>query len=161
MVISLTKDLEKAGVDNMNVNGSVTPQVYSFSPGSGTVGLSKIMFLLEDTGTASLSNFGAIAALTNGIELSITIGGVKTVLFVAKSNADLMLRCDTITLGSGATDTLGNPNGFGQSGDLLFGSFNFEDHILLTDADSVDMTIKDNLTQIGTLRASIVIVKDI
>lgn len=146
----------------MNVSGSLgTPLIYSYSPVSGTVGLSKIMFLLEDAGSASLSNFGAIAGLTNGIELSITILGVKTVLFIAKNNADLMLRCDSVTLGSSATDTLGNPNGFGQSVDMLFGSFNFEDHILLTDADSVDIAVRDNLTNVNMLRASVVIVKDI
>lgn len=161
MIISLTKDLEKSGVDNMNVNGSSVNQVYSYSPGTGVEAVSKIMFILEDAGTTSLTNFGAIAALTNGIQLSITIGGIQTVLFIAKSNADLMLRCDTVTMGSGATDTLGNPNGFGQSNDFVFGSFDFENHITLTDTDSIEMTIRDNLTAIGTLRASIVIVKDI
>jgi hypothetical protein len=81
------------GIINMNVNGSVTRQIFSLrasDPGlPTTVDVTRIMFLCTTEGLNDLSTFGDIAG---GLEKGIVIrrrDGVYNNIFNAKTNGDL------------------------------------------------------------------------
>ena len=81
------------GITNMNVNGDVTPQVFSLrasDPGLPTiVDVTRLMFLCTTADTVDLSTFGDIAGgLTKGIVIRRRDGTYNNILN-AKTNGDL------------------------------------------------------------------------
>lgn len=77
---------------DMNVDGSVTEQVFSIAPPVGKIWrVSKWMLTIQDEKGFSVEGFGAITQLTNGIEPRIKLGGVVNNLlpFSVKSNGDI------------------------------------------------------------------------
>lgn len=81
------------GTTNMNVNGSVTPQVFGLrvsDPGLPlTVDVTRLMFICTTTDTVDLSKFGDITGgLTNGIVIRKRDGTFNNI-FNAKTNAAL------------------------------------------------------------------------
>lgn len=80
---------------DMNVNGSVTRQVFEVSPINTTVNfdITSIIFSIEDNSVMDTSLFGGLPALTRGIVLRRTDGTYKTI-FNAKSNDDFFHHCD-------------------------------------------------------------------
>lgn len=77
---------------NMNVNGSVTPVIFTLSPHDLTAGIEwdlvRFVGIIEDTTIMDTAKFGGIAALTNGIVVRKKNGTYNN-LFNAKSNGDL------------------------------------------------------------------------
>jgi hypothetical protein len=142
---------------SMNLDGSQVPQVFSYSPGSDENGVNSaellsLTILIESTGQDSFSNFGKLSALPNGIEIAVTIGGVKSVICVIKDNADLVTMFPQNNFGSSAQGTLGSAVGFGASVDAFTGTMTFNDSsMVLADVDSITITIQDDLSAIGTL----------
>ena len=60
------------GTKNANVDGSVTPVVFKCSPpATGAVVIERIMINVRDSGTFTAEKYGALAELTNGIEVGI------------------------------------------------------------------------------------------
>ena len=58
-----------SGSINLNVNGSVTPVIFRYTPSfTDVVYIRRLIFYLSDTGTLDSGGFGNGAALTNGIE---------------------------------------------------------------------------------------------
>lgn len=147
----------------MNVNGSVTPAVFQYMPPSDEIWyIESISILMIDDGTSSPTNFGSISALTNGLKLDATssvTGTPTTKIFTnIKDNIDLVLRFPIGTFVSSATTTLGAPQGFLESFDGHYGIMRFRVPIRLngTTSDSIQWTVRDNLTNIGTLASCIV-----
>lgn len=141
----------------MNVDGHTTPKVFSYSPGAGnSAEILSLGILLENTGNDPFNKFGNLAALSNGVQLSVTIGGVTTVMMTIKDNADFCTFFQENNFGSSAQSTLGAPLGFGQSVAVFNGVLPFNNNqLILTDTDSIQVTVQDNLSSIGTLVASI------
>lgn len=79
------------GVVNLNVNGSVTPQeFYVSSHPDCDLYIGEITILIADTAVTH-NNFGAIAALTNGVDIIITESGEATYLIqAAKTGGQLI-----------------------------------------------------------------------
>jgi hypothetical protein len=75
-----------------NVDGSVTPQVFSFSPGTDeTWYIEAVTFIFNDNGTANPGDYGCIAGgLTNGVLFEIKSNGVATSGQVIKNNIAVM-----------------------------------------------------------------------
>lgn len=143
----------------MSVNGSVTPQVFSYSPGGGqTVAIRSIACVLKDDGTTSLDKFGAITALTNGLICQTTQSGVTQTLFTIKDNSDLCTRFYANQFGNGSILSvlgLGTPQGFGASNNIFVGYMELIDPILLFDTDLIMVAVQDNLSAIDILNMAV------
>ena len=73
-IVPVHEHLEKAGSDDMAVDGSTTPQDFVATPATGeTWYITQVAIYLEDPGLMSSTNFGAISALTNGLELIMDV----------------------------------------------------------------------------------------
>jgi hypothetical protein len=91
---------------NMNVDGSVTPQIFYSSPAGLTTGfkidVTKVHFHLQDNVKMDMSTFGGLPELTRGIVLRQKDGKYKNYMNV-KKNGDFGHHCDDISLIAGAT----------------------------------------------------------
>ena len=95
----LAADLTGAGSGggsrNMAVNGSVTPQAFTFGAPSGEVlRVASLVITVQMTGDPDMSKFGSLSALTNGISIGIADSAGSTVAnlygaYTLKTNADL------------------------------------------------------------------------
>ena len=76
---------------DMNVDGSITTQIFSLSPANLTAGIewdvTRVIFVLEDQTSMDSSLFGGLPALTNGIVLRSDNSITKNV-FNVKTNGD-------------------------------------------------------------------------
>ena len=88
--------LSITGNHHMNVNGSVTPQIFQIGPippGSDIeIDITRIMGYIEDDADMDDAKFGGIAALTRGLQLRITNGATHN-LWNAKTNGEIALIC--------------------------------------------------------------------
>ena len=87
------KFTNSAGVTNMNVNGSVTPQIFGIRNPAGSdiplaIDITRLMFVGLTTSTPTLAQFGNIAALARGIQVRKVDGEWHNV-FNAKTNAEM------------------------------------------------------------------------
>ena len=81
------------GITNMNVNGSVTPQIFGIRNPAGSdiplaIDITRLMFSGLTTSTPTLAQFGNIAALARGIQVR-KVDGEWHNIFNAKTNAEL------------------------------------------------------------------------
>lgn len=159
----LLQSLLNGAAKSMSVNGSVTPQSFSYSPGTGSVQVNAITIVIRDEGNSALSNFGAISALNNGLQIKVNISGVEATLFNIKDNADMCAFFSEKCFGSSAVLSLlgiTTPVGFGASNNIFCGEIDFNRPILLTDSDSITAYVRDNLSAIDTLNMAIILEKD-
>lgn len=163
MNLPLIENLLSSGAKAMNVNGATTPVVFSYSPGSNvTVAVRKLVVVLDDPGGTAFNKFGTLTALTNGLLVSATVGGQTYNLMNIKDNADLVVRCDRSHFGNSASDTLGAAVGFGDSYDAFVGTILLDEPIVLTgSSESIQVTVRDNLTSIATLQFAIGFLKQV
>lgn len=151
-------NLLNSGSKNMNVNGASVNQVFTYSPGgSSSVVIEGITCLLRDEGTTSLSKFGAISSLTNGVLMEFNISGVTTALANIKDNADLCSSFHWSYFGNGAVLSIlavTTPVGFLDSANVFIGHINFDNPVILTGSDSITVTIRDNISNIDLLQMS-------
>lgn len=144
--------LHNAGVKNMNVNGSVTPVNFDFSPDTGeTWYLDCLKIFFADSGTTSVTNFGAIAALTNGLQLVVRSNGTEyTVIDSVKNNRE-------ITCYFGESPLITPTSGFIETADVYNGAIFFTPPITLKNStgDYVRMRVRDNLSSIDYLESCI------
>lgn len=139
----------------MNVNGSVTPVSFSYSPESGVSAITGMTILFKDDGSTSFDKFGAIMALTNGITINTNISSAISTITTIKDNADLCTRFHFNQFGNSAVLSLLSivtPEGFGNSNNVFIGYMDFLDPIILFNTDSIYVTIQDNLTNIDFIQ---------
>jgi hypothetical protein len=144
-----------SGAINMNLNGSVTPQIFKVRQpdlpvlASGVeIVIHRIIFqCYTDTAVNDFSQFGDIAALTNGLFLRFENGAASNI-FNIKSNGDFSnIAYDFATFDT----TRQNVNGFTCR--LTFGgNSKMGTSILLKDGDSLEMWVQDDLTGLTRLR---------
>ena len=80
---------------DLNVDGSVTPQVFSVLVGSGatvSIDITRISGSMTDTDAMDDSKFGGLTALTNGIVLRKKDGEYRNI-WNAKSNSEIAVIC--------------------------------------------------------------------
>lgn len=139
--------------DNMNVNGSVTPQVFDVHPKPGGIFLLEGLGLfLQDPGTTPYNNFGAISSLSNGVLFSVRSTGVDNNMFNLKDNADISTIFSGIA-GAGAA-LLGIGGGWLNTEDAVAFSLRFTQPIMIDSRtnDRLRITVRDNLTGLEVFR---------
>lgn len=159
--VTIVENLKESSSKDMTVDGSSANKTYSYSPSSGTVALDGLVCIMDDPGAATLAKFGSITALTNGLLISVTVNGSTTNLTTIKDNADLATRFHDNHFGNSASDTLGGAVGFGDSYDIFQGILRFQTPITLTDSDSIQVVVRDNLSNILTLEIAVIMRQDI
>lgn len=161
----LFQPLTLSGSQSMNVNGSVTPQTFSYTL-SARSKLLYISILLRDEGTTSLSSFGAISALTNGLAIQLVKASTPTTIATVKSNADLCNCCDGNYFGNGAVivNALGVAvaQGFGASNNIFSGYLDLDTQmgVFLDSGDKVQAIVQDNLSAVDFLQMFVVLEQD-
>lgn len=153
-MIPIIKNLLNSGSKSMNVDGT-TPKSFLYTA-SQPIALLGLSCVLKDDGTTSFNKFGAITALTNGLLLQLTIGGVTTEITTIKDNADLCNRFHFNQFGNGAVLSIlgvGTPQGFGDTNDAFIGFMEFNSPIypILQSGDTIEAIVQDNLTNIDLL----------
>lgn len=135
----------------MNVSGTLgSPIHFEFKPtGSEVWEVESLRFALDDVGLTDMGLFGGLTVLTNGIQVSVSLGGVVTTIGTIKDNVDVVMMFPGQSMGqSGVLDT----------SDGLAGTWAMQDPIELKAAngDYIRMTVLDDLTLINILRATAV-----
>lgn len=154
MAIPAYINLLNSGSKDMNVNGSIIPKTYSYSPGAGNSSQVKgLTCIVKDEGTTTFDKFGALTALSNGVLIQATVSGVTTTITTLKDNGDLATRFNQNQFGNGAVvSVLGiiTAQGWGGSNNIFAGYLEFSDlrPLVLSDSDTITITIQDNLTNI-------------
>lgn len=157
-VVPILDSFKNAGSKSMAVNGSVTPVVFSYSPSATHVhAITELTVVLKDEGTTALTNFGALAALTNGIKIEVVQNSNSSTIATIKDNADLASRFTFSQFGNGAVLSIlgiSTAQGFGNSTNVFIGSLQFPEPIVLdaTFSDMVKITVQDNLSAVDVLQ---------
>lgn len=143
---------DSGGSYDMNVNGSVTPVDFTFTPGTSEIWyMERITWMFNDSGAAKPVDFGCIAdGLTNGVLIKIKSNGTETTIGTIKNN---------IEVAQMFTEAAWTPTaGFMGGENVYMGSVLFRNSFKLSNAtgDYVKFTVQDDLTgldffQINTL----------
>lgn len=165
MIVTIMQPLLNAGSKLMNVNGT-TPKTFTYSPGGilvqEVVGL---VCLLKDDGATTFAKFGAITAITNGLQIQWSIGGNAQNYALVKDNADLTQAFpDDQHFGNSATLSLlgiATPEGFGNSNNVFKGKIEFVTPILLTGSDAINVIVQDDLSAVDVLQIAAIIELDL
>lgn len=130
---TISTPLARSGAVALNVNGSTTPQTFTFPAGAKatTVYAVRLGFTFT-TVTFNGTNFGA-AAITNGIAVQATISGATNTIFTLRTNEDFYLANGSGQLVSGGT------------GILLCASIIFNQPLAVSSTDQIAVVVQDNL----------------
>jgi hypothetical protein len=134
----------------MNVNGSVTPVNFDFTPASNeTWYLEAINLFFWDSGTTSPTNFGGLAALTNGVQVIIKANGTEYTYCNLQNNMHLGINFPMHR-------TIPATSGFYENSDIYIGTVVFQVPVRLTQstADFVRFRVRDNITGLDQFRAT-------
>lgn len=141
------------GSENLNVDGSITPQIYRFAPAAGEIWfLNKLTTMIADPGNTSYLNFGSGAALINGVLIEVKSKGILHQIANIKTNAEM-----TIVFSGGNVESTGGVIGSGtwlNESDLFSANFAFFVPVILQNstADYIQVTIRDNLSTIDLFK---------
>jgi len=133
-------------VINANVDGSVTPVIFTFAiPAAFIVNLTRFMFYIEDSTVMDDAKFGGLAALTNGVVFRHKVAGPKYWnLFNSKSNGELAERMYDVAYADKS------PAGsYGLRGRRTFGTSSKNGAVIQINGAAVDefqMIVQDDLT---------------
>lgn len=75
----------------LNVNGATVNKSFRFTPSTNVYYVEQLAILIEDQGDFLPTNFGALAALTNGIQINVKSKGQLFTLTTLKDNSDVYL----------------------------------------------------------------------
>ncbi len=138
----LSEHLLNGGSNNMAVDGT-TPATFTYTiPADTRVALNRGFLAMEDGAVSFLpGNFGAVAALTNGVEINITpLGGSPVVLETWKTNREVR-------------DTMFDFDEQWRTAGTYIGRWSFtkdlnNNGIVLTPGDTFNIKIQDNLSSL-------------
>jgi len=134
---------------SMNVNGSVTPVVFSQTVTAGqTWYMTEISVLLSATGTPDPGDFADLAALTNGLIIEY-VSGVTYTICNLQNNSDVSLFYSESRL----IPPIGS--GFLNSSDLYVGTFRFDPPLKMPDGAVIRARVRDNITAVSFLNMNI------
>lgn len=127
----------------MNVNGSVTPQVYDFKPSTLNMAededfiMTRMFLTIEDNANFSPSTFGALTQLTNGVVVKLN----DDILFAFLNNSNVAEVCYDITWGS----VFQKAEQY-MTARITFAKFTNGGIKLKETTDSISLTVNDDLT---------------
>lgn len=145
--------LRDGAAENANVNGTLaSPRTFSAGP-SGPGGLwyiGGLSLFLQDNGTTSAANFGAVAGLTNGVLVQVRSGGTTYDVTTVKNNMDLLLTFNK-------DRWLPITSGFLETSDVFQGTLAFPLTMKLNQSqgDFIRIQVRDNLTGLDQLRCRV------
>jgi len=136
---------------NMAVDGSVTPQIFTFRAGTKPINITRtIIQILGDNTTMDDGKFGNLPALTNGLVFRIIDGYQKT-LYNFKTNADIKLFCYDVNYSANAPA--------GNTGLTARITFSGQDKhgmaIRVTDSTAIQWVIQDDLTGLVNMQSTV------
>ena len=140
--------------NKLNVNGSVTRQIFRVTPSFTTIkfDVTRIIFSIEDNAPMDTSTFGGLTKLTRGIVIRKKDGVYKNI-FNAKSNDDLAHHCDIVEYVAKA------PSGeYGLLAKRKFAGQNENGVVMRLDSatnDQIELIVQDDLT--GLLGFNIIV----
>jgi len=141
--------------ENMNVNGSATPVIFSVSPANLTAGtkwdITRFLISITDATAMDDGKFGGAAALTNGIVFR-KVDGITKNIFNAKTNGDLAAHMYDVTY---IPDTLGPAGLYGLRGRRSFSGQDKNGVVVRLSADTNDefqCIIQDDLTGLDSFQ---------
>lgn len=134
-----------SAIHHMNVNGSVTPQVFQIGPVGGATGvdvdITRILGNISDGTAMDDGKFGGIPALTNGCVLRRN-NGVITNIWNVKSNGAIGLLCFDAQY---TTKAPSGENGY-RFRNTYAGQGKHGVTIRLEAGDTLELIVQDNLT---------------
>lgn len=138
--------------ESMNVNGSVTRQIFKVAPPLGaTWDILGCEFIITDNTAMDDGTFGGIAALTRGVVVRKKDTVYKNI-FNVKTNGDFAFRCDSVRY----ADKPPSGTGYGFS---AYRTFNIRNEVAIRlDGDLGDefqVIIQDDLTGLSSFRAGV------
>jgi hypothetical protein len=158
--------LNGSGTKSMVINGSVTPQVFSYTIASRCT-LAALSILVADDANSSFAQFGGVAALANGLLVEVVRGAEIHQVMNVKDNADLCARFVVNHFGSSLVNTLGLPVGLGGA------TFTFVGHLpiigrtdtmlsqmIFEGGDIIRTTVRDNLTGLSAISMGVSLLKE-
>lgn len=133
------------GDNNMAVDGSITPVLFTTGPAQGDVlELARLIFYLESTSDFDSITFMDLAALAKGVQ--INVGGVEIALW--KDNADITC-CMYDTAGMSQYAKLGRA----IAGRWTFTKGTGGESLLVKGNETVEFVIQDDLSDALIFRA--------
>jgi hypothetical protein len=149
---SFNLQLDGTGTEDMNVNGATTPQSFRFTPVTGEVYyVESISIIIEDNANASLTEFGALAALTNGIDFNVKSKGSAPELMVnLKTNAGILTKFSQDPFVERRSSGL-------TSVTTIKGTIDLKNRIVLDgdQGDYIEAVVRDNITGLTTAKVSV------
>jgi hypothetical protein len=132
---------------NMNVDGSVTPQIFSLRAGVIPNDITRLIVSMTDASSMDSSKFGGLPKLERGLVLRL-INGSQVTIFNFKTNGEIQRMCYDVSYESRA------PAGeFGLSARITFAGQNKHGVALrIQDEDVLQWVVQDDLTGLLTLR---------
>jgi hypothetical protein len=137
----ISRHLQNGGANDLAVDGSSTPVVFSRGPGTGKKWfIYRIIWTIQDVGM-NWQKFGGLSSLTNGVDLDYDTFGVNLDLFdgvAIKANNGFVHYCYDAEINPGTVDVLRVRWTFNKGGTAL--------EMNNADGDTMNFTINDNLT---------------
>jgi hypothetical protein len=134
---------------NLNVDGSITPQIFSARAGQNPSDFVRFLITMTDDSSMDDSRFGGLPALTRGLVFRI-VNGFQRTIFCFKTNQEIKQFCYDVEYSSRA------PAGFfGLSSRITFGGQSKHGVVLRIGAgDVLQWVVQDDLTGLDTIRIS-------
>lgn len=139
----------------MNVNGSITPQIFTVAPGPNRVYIVDFVNItLIDPGPMLPENFGAIPGLLNGVELSYIEDGTEINIIRCRRNLDIVQHFLGGVVGNKTSQ--GSNSGLFSTADYVTGRFDFFTPLILdgNKNESLIYRIQDDLTEVQNYEAA-------
>jgi hypothetical protein len=143
-------NLRNGSSAEMNVNGSVTPASYRYTPTGEVKYIECLSMQLEDNATFSLTDFGGIGgALANGVQINVRTKGQLFTITNLRDNCGVLDRFNEDQILERRSAGLGTVN-------LLRGTLQFRNRIVLDPAmsDYIEVLIRDNLSGLTLFRVA-------
>jgi hypothetical protein len=134
---------------NMNVNGSVTEQIFTVRAGTVPSDINRLFLSVLDSSSMDDGKFGSLPALTRGLVLRYVDGFQKTI-FCFKTNLEIKEFCYDLNYASKAAA--------GSYGMIARMSFNGQDKhgvvLRLRGTDALQWVVQDDLTGLDAFKAT-------
>ena len=135
---------------DMNVDGSVTPVVFSLEPNFDYEwDVVRLMFSMTHSAAGDDSKFGSLSALTRGLVLR-KVNSINHTIFNVKTNGDIRLRAYDLDYSDKAGAGL-----YGTSFRRTFGGQSSNGVVVRLDgsaSESIEIVIQDDLTSLDSFR---------
>jgi len=156
-VIYTIENVLRNGNKSMDVNGSVTPRDYDYTPPVGEVMyLENISFMFRDVGTMDTTDFGAIAGvLANGVQVLIRSKGTEYEITNIVDNMDVVSSFPSTF--TPVSDNAGAIRGMLDEEDVYVGNMFFKTPIKLDNStgDYVRFRIRDDIRGLNDFESRI------